>query len=362
MRASSSPDALALVLPGDPETPTGGYEYDRRIVAGLRERGWEVSVHALAASFPAPDAAALVHARDTFARIPDGRTVVVDGLALGALPDLAAAEARRLRLVALVHHPLAAETGLAPERAEALCRSEARALAAVRIAVAPSVATARALADYGVPAERIVVVEPGTDPAALADGSGGPTVELLCVAAVVPRKGHEVLIEALGSLATRRWHLTCAGSLARSPETVARLRHRLDELRLAERVRLAGVLDPPALEASYARADAFVLATLHEGYGMALAEALARGLPVVSTAAGAVPEVVPADAGLLVPPGNVTALRDALARVLDDAALRGSLAAGARRARERLPTWDMACARFEDALGRARSNGDGLHR
>jgi glycosyltransferase involved in cell wall biosynthesis len=232
--------------------------------------------------------------------------------------------------------------------------SEARALAAVRVAVAPSAATARALADYGVPAKRIAVVEPGTDAAALAPGSGGPAVELLCVAAIVPRKGHEVLVEALGPLATRRWHLTCAGSPARSPETVARLRHRIAALRLTERVRLAGVLDRAALDASYAQADVCVLATFHEGYGMALAEALARGLPVVSTAAGAVPDTVPADAGLLVPPGNVAALRDALGRVLDDAALRVRLAAGARRARERLPTWEQACARFEDALAQVR--------
>jgi glycosyltransferase involved in cell wall biosynthesis len=352
---------LALVLPGDPRTPTGGYEYDRRIVDGLRARGWDVTMHALDSSFPAPTTAALAHARDTFARIPDGHTVLVDGLAFGALPDIAAAEAQRLRLVALIHHPLAAETGLDPERAEALRRSEARALAAVRSVVTTSAATARALADYGVPAERIVVVEPGTDRAPLAHGSGAPALELLCVAPIVPRKGHAVLVEALFHLATRDWRLTCVGSLARSPETVARLRHRLAELRLADRVRLAGVLDRAALDACHARADVFVLATFHEGYGMALAEALARGLPIVSTRAGAVPDTVPADAGLLVPPGNVAALRDALARVLDDAALRERLAAGARRAREHLPTWEEACARFDHALGRTLSDRERLH-
>src|SRR5215475_12582292 len=332
--------ALDLIVPGDLETPTGGYEYDRRVANGLRSRGWTVRVHSLGSSFPAPTSAALAHARETFARIPDGRVVLVDGLALGALPDIAEGEAGRLRLVALVHHPLAAETGLEPARAEALRRSEAR-----------------ALLEYGVPLARIVAVEPGTDRAPLARGSGGPAVELLCVAAIVPRKGHAVLAEALFHLATRAWRLTCVGSLARSPETVARLRHRLAELRIADRVRLAGVLDRAALDACYARADAFVLATFHEGYGMALAEALARGLPIVSTRVGAVPDTVPDDAGLLVPPGNVAALRDALARVIDDAALRARLAAGARRARERLPTWEEACARIEDAVSR-----DPLHR
>lgn len=349
--------SLDLVLPGDLETPTGGYEYDRRIAHGLHARGWTVRVHSLDSSFPAPTPAALAHARNAFARIPDGRMVLVDGLALGALPDIAEREAGRLQLVALVHHPLAAETGLAPARAEALRRSEARALMAVQSVITTSAATARALLEYGVPRERIAAVEPGTDRAPLARGSGGPAVELLCVAAIVPRKGHAVLAEALSHLATRRWRLTCVGSLARSPETVARLRHRFAELRLADRVRLAGVLDRAALDSCYARADAFVLATFHEGYGMALAEALARGLPIVSTRVGAVPDTVPDDAGLIVPPGNVAALRDALARVIDDAALRARLAAGARRARERLPTWEEACARFEEALGRDRFHG-----
>jgi glycosyltransferase involved in cell wall biosynthesis len=353
--------ALALVLPGDPLTPTGGYEYDRRIVAGLRALGWAVTVHALDASFPAPTPAAHAAARAAFARLPDGATVLVDGLALGALPEVAAAEARRLRLVALVHHPLADETGLEPARAEALRRSEAQALAAVGFVVATSGTTARGLARYGVPPERIAVIEPGTDPAPLAGGSGGPGVALLCVAAVVPRKGHAVLIDALSGLADRDWNLTCVGSLARSPQTVAALEHRIAALGRAHRVTLRDAVDRATLDACYARADVFVLPTFHEGYGMALAEALARGLPVVSTRAGAVPETVPSDAGLLVPPGDPAALRDALARVLDDAALRARLAEGARRARARLSDWDAACARLAAALMTRPANLEQLH-
>jgi len=341
---------LDFVIPGDPSAFTGGYEYDRQVVDGLRALGWNVMVHGLDASFPLPTPSALAHARAMLARIPDGARVLVDGLAFGAMPEIAAAEARRLRLIALVHHPLALETGLENGYAEALRASETHALAAARIVVTTSAATARALADYGVAAERTVVVEPGTDPAPLARGTHGRVLELLCVSTVVPRKGHAVLVEALAPLVDRPWRLTCVGSLARAPKTVAALRQQIARMRLASRVRFAGEVDRAALERYYDRADAFVLASLHEGYGMALAEALARGLPIVSTRAGAVPETVPPDAGLLVPPGDPVALRATLARFFDEPELRASLAAGARAARDRLPTWAQSCSRLARAL------------
>jgi glycosyltransferase involved in cell wall biosynthesis len=120
-----------------------------------------------------------------------------------------------------------------------------------------------------------------------------------------------------------------------------------------DRVILVGALDAVALAACYDRADVFVLATLHETYCMAVAEALARGLPVISTTTGAIPDLVGVGerrAGLLVPPGDGAALTAALARVLGDAPLRQRLAEGARRVREGLPTWDRAVGIMAAAL------------
>jgi glycosyltransferase involved in cell wall biosynthesis len=343
---------LALVLPGDPATLTGGYEYDRRIAFGLRDLGWAVTVHALDASFPFPTPRALEHARATLAGIPRDHIVLVDGLALGAMPALAEEAARGLRLIALVHHPLALETGLDPHTAEMLRQSEARALAAAAHVVVTSPATARALAGYGVAPERVSVVVPGTDSAPLARGSGGPGLALLCVATVTRRKGHAVLIEALAGLRDRPWTLTCAGSRTTDPATDAALVRQIERLGLDDRVALAGECGREALAPLYDRADAFVLATFHEGYGMALAEALARGLPIVATRAGAVPDTVPPEAGLLVEPGDPEALRRALAQLLDDPAVHGRLARGARAARARLPDWPQACRRLAAVLSR----------
>lgn len=341
---------LEFVLPGDPETRTGGYGYDRRIVAGLRALGWTVRVHALPGDWPSPSAADRADAARCFEALPDGARVVVDGLAFGALPEVAAAHAARLRLVALVHHPLAEETGLAPAVADHLAASERAALAAARRVVVTSAATAATLVGYGVEPGRCVVIEPGTDTGPLARGSGGGTPVLLTVATLTPRKGHAVLFEALAGLTDRAWRLECVGSEQRDPATAATLRTGLAALGLADRVRLRGEAGPEALAAAYERADLFVWPSLYEGYGMALAEALAHGLPVVAARVGAADALVGDDAGLLVPPGDVVALRAALARWLDEPALRQRCAAGAARARARLPRWDQACADFAQVL------------
>ncbi len=333
-------------------TATGGYLYDRQIVAGLSALGWQVRLRSISDRFPFPNRAALEAVDRLLAAVPDHALVVIDGLGLGAMPAQAQAHARRLRLVGLVHHPLALETGLNADDARRLHESERRALAAVRRVLVTSRATADALRAFGVARNRLGIVEPGTDQRPQAHGTSGATPCLLCVAALVPRKGHTILLDALHRLGDRPWRLVCAGSLERSPETVSALRHQLIALGLEDRVQLLGEVDEARLGRCYEGADLFVLPSFHEGYGMALAEALAYGLPVVSTRAGAVPDTVPADAGLLVPPGDSVALADALARLLDNAGVRQRLAVESRRAAAALPGWAEAAARFAAELGR----------
>jgi glycosyltransferase involved in cell wall biosynthesis len=353
---------IDFVVPGDIQTPTGGYIYDREIIAGLTERGFDVAVHALDASFPTPTPAALRAARATFAAIPAGRIVVIDGLALPGLDRVLADEARRLTLVALVHHPVALETGLDPFEAERFAALERRALNYAQRVITTSQWTARTLAADGVPISQLRVVEPGVDrrktrgsaDPKTVEGRAAPTahdtVNLLCVGTLTPRKGHALLFEALNELRDRHWHLTCAGSLLRDAPTVAALQHQIDRLSLRRRVSLLGDLDRDALERQYERADVFVLPSFLEGYGMALAEAVAFGLPVISTTAGAIPETVPANASVLVEPGDSRALAKALSMVIDDPARRAQLAANARVARASLPTWATAATKFAAAL------------
>ena len=342
--------ALDLLVPCGLETRTGGFIYDRRMVEELRQRGWRVTVRELGCGFPQPSAAELDEAASVLRALPAGRRVLIDGLALGGMPGLVESERERLRLIALIHHPLALETGLDAASAQRLAKAERRALAAVSRVIVNSQTTAAALREYAVAPELIDVVEPGTDRTPLAGGSGSPTLELLCVATLTPRKGHALLIKALADLKARAWRLVCAGSAERDPTCARALERQIAKAGLGNQVALLGELDNPALQAAYARADAFVLASYYEGYGMAFAEALAHGLPIVATAGGATAQTVPAGAGLLVPPGDGAALHSALRRLIDDAALRARLQAGAREARLTLPSWREAGGRLAAAI------------
>lgn len=339
-----------MLIPGNLDARTGGYCYDRRIIAGLRDRGWQVQVSPLAASFPIPTDRALADALARLQAIDADETVLIDGLALGAMPQQAHAQARRLRLVGLVHHPLADEAGLSPEQSASLRESEQAALAALRHVVVTSRATARAVEMMKVDSGKISVIEPGTDPAPLALRRGRDPLQLLAVGAVIPRKGYHYLIEALARLRGLPWQLDIIGSLTQHPATAAALQALILANGLQDRVQLAGELDDHGLARAYHRADLFVLPSLLEGYGMAFAEALARGLPILGSGAGAVSDTVPSEAGILVAAGCSAALAEALAALLQNRARLRALMRGAEQARARLPDWPSQHARWDRLL------------
>jgi glycosyltransferase involved in cell wall biosynthesis len=342
---------VAFAVPGDLKTPTGGYAYDRHIIAELAGLGWQVEVLDIGEGFPHPTADVRAAACARLAGVPDGRTVVIDGLALGVLPDAAAALGRNHTLIALVHHPLALETGLAAGEAETLRASERAALGYINRVIAVSAATARLLtADYGVPVDRITVVQPGTDRVAQHSRPDNAMVSIISVGAVVPRKGYDVLVAALAKVADLPWRLSIVGDRGRSPRTASGLDHEIARRGLADRIGFIGAVEPQHLATLYDSADLFVLASRFEGYGMAYAEAIAHGLPVVGTTAGAIPDTVPAGAGVLVPPDDVDALAGALRRLIDSKAERAALAAGARAAAAKFPSWRESAQLFAQVL------------
>lgn len=340
--------ALYVVLPGDiddPATPSGGNRYDRRVIEELRH-GREVHEIALPGSWPRPGNAELA-AR--LAGLPDGANVLLDGLAACGVPELLEPEAKRLRLVVLVHLSLGDETGLPGDQVAELTALERRALHAATAVVTTSAGAARRLIDrHDLNAERVHVAPPGVDPAPLTPGSADGR-RLLCVAAVIPRKGQDILVEALATLDDLDWECVCVGALDRAPAYVDRVRG------MSPRVRFVGTRTGAKLAASYAGADLLVLPSRAETYGMVVTEALARGVPVLATAVDGVPEalgVAPDGSrpGMLVTPDDPAALAAALHAWLTDADLRRKLRSAAADRREALRGWDKTARELTKGL------------
>jgi glycosyltransferase involved in cell wall biosynthesis len=287
----------------DPARPSGGNVYDRRVADGL---------------------GAVEHT--TTATVPDGALTLVDGLL--TTPDLVT-EAARLRLVLLVHMPLGAQ---APWERDVL-----RAAAGV---IATSGWTRAWLLDrYGLASDRVLVAEPGADPAPLAEGTREGTA-LVCVGAVTALKGYDVLAAALDRLGDLAWTCRGVGSLDVEPELAGRI---------GGRVELVGPQTRAELDATYAEADLLVLASRAETYGMVVTEALARGVPVVASDVGGVREAM-GGGGVLVRPEDPDALAAELRSWLTDDRRRATLRAAARRRRATLSGWDRTTALVAEAL------------
>jgi glycosyltransferase involved in cell wall biosynthesis len=283
-----------FALPGPIDQRTGGTVYDAKVIDGLREDGWWVETLEWPGSFPFPNEDDRLTVAASLASLPDNALVVIDGLALGTLPGLARLERERLRLVALVHHPLALETGLSPMMAATFAAEELDALSSVRAVIVTSNTTAAIVESaFGVPGERIVVAHPGVNKpdAPRGEPRSGP-IRIFAMGSVTPRKAHHVLVEALSRIEDLDWTCVIAGGLEREPETAEALIAQIGMLGLADRISLMGEVEEAQAARLYAEADIFALASVYEGYGIVFAEAQAWGLPIVATTGGAIPEAV----------------------------------------------------------------------
>ena len=336
--------AAVFAIPGDINLPTGGYAYDRRVLALLPESGVAVRHVELPGTFPEPSDSDLVETGRLLAAVAPQTPLIIDGLAYGAMPaDLVARIAQPI--IALVHHPLFLEAGLSKAREDHLYATEKAALAHAKRIIVVSNDGARALGEaFAVPRDKITVAEPGTDPAARATGTGTP-LQLLSVGSIVPRKAYDLLVRALAPLQETNWRLTIAGAPDRSKQAAAALAEAIQATGLAERITLTGAVGSAELARLYAATDLFVLASLYEGYGMVLAEAMARGLPIVCTTGGAAADTAPDGAALKVPPGDQAAMTAAIARVLEDRALRRRMADASWAAGQKLPRWEDTARR-----------------
>lgn len=357
---STAVRSVHVVVPADIDDPgvaSGGNAYDRRICHGLPAAGWAVHELAVRGTWPRPDADARAALSGVLSALPDGAVVLLDGLVAGGVPDVLVPQADRLKLVVLVHLPLADEAGLAPGDAAQLAARERDVLhaAGVIVATSPWVAE-RLVAQYGLAADRVAVATPGVDPAPLAPGTDGAG-RLLCVGSVTPTKGQDLLVEALAAVTDAEWRCDLVGPVLRDPAHTAAVRAAIERHGLGERVRLTGPRTGAGLEVAYAAADLLVLPSRVEAYGMVVTEALARGIPVLAAGVGGVPAALGTDPGggvpgLVVPPDDVEALAGALRRWFVEPALRAELRRSARARRTALDGWEVTSRCLAAALER----------
>jgi glycosyltransferase involved in cell wall biosynthesis len=337
----------------DPQRPSGGNVYDRRVSNGLRKGGWRLHEHAVAGSWPQPDEAAQAALADVLTQLPDRSVVLLDGLIASAAPNTLMVHTGRLRLVIVLHMPL----GDGPPTNDLHTRRthERASLSTALAIIATSVWTKEWLCEhYAIEPERIHVATPGVDAsdpvAGTADGG-----RLLCVAAVTPLKGHDVLLAALQTVRDLPWCCTCVGSLDRDPAFVDSARRNALAAGIGDRVRFAGPLLGVDLDRAYAAADVLLLTSRRESFGMVVTEALARGIPVITTAVGGIPEALGQGTdnnvpGILSPLDDPTAFGAALRAWLVDALLRQRLRHIALERRATLQGWPSTVARIASTL------------
>ena len=302
---------IALIAPAD----AGAGSYNARIAQALGRAGHFVTRHA-----PDDDA-------------PGGGVVVIDGILLPAFEHRAE---RLTGAVALVHHPGAADPALSDRERERV-RAIHRALlpAFRRVMTSSASAAERLAAEYGVDSARVSVVTPGVDDVPRATGSG-EGCHVVSLGTLTPRKGYDVVLQALARLTDLDWRLTIAGA-ARPAGYATTIGDMADALGIAGRVRLAGALEDDAMEAVWASADLFALATRWEAHGTAVAQALRRGVPLAVTEGAANGVAVPPDAGVVCAEDS---LSRALRRLILNGGLRRQFADAAYAAGRILPTWD----------------------
>lgn len=340
---------VTFAAPGSLDTLTGGFLYGKCVVAGLRARDWTVDVLDVGTGFPLPGVDARQRANDLICCGKAASPIIVDGLALGALPEAAETVAAKRPLIGLVHHPLFLEAGHDDAVRDTLFGSEKSALSFTRHVITTSRETsARVAADFSYPCDRITAIEPGiVRPATFSPWRETGQLNILSVGTLVPRKGHHHLIKALAKLRQHAWTLTIVGSPDLDTEHAKMLKDLVTSFDLEDRIRFAGKVSDAELSDHYRDADLFALASDYEGYGIAYAEAVLHGLPVIGTTGGAIKNTVPAGTGILTAPGDADALLTALTHMISQPDLRRKYSECARKSGSHFQTWEAAACSFE---------------
>jgi glycosyltransferase involved in cell wall biosynthesis len=352
---------IGLLVYGSLDTVSGGYLYDRRLVAGLREARDEV--HILSLPWRGYAAGLADNLRMRVSILPQGLDLLIQDELVH--PSLLAANRGRhsCPIVSLVHHLRCSESH--PAWLNGFYRLVERSyLRSVDGFVFNSQTTreaVQALAGEGKPS---LVAYPPTDRfgAAWDDESAAEAairarsreaglVRVLFLGNLIPRKGLHVLIAALARLPGDSVVLDAVGSLAFDPAYARRVQRQAGALGLGARVRFHGSLDEEALRERLRAAHVLAVPSFYEGYGIAYLEGMGFGLPAIGTTAGAAGEIVTSGLdGYLIRPGDAQALAQALGWLAEDRDILERMSLAAWRRYRAQPSWETTCRELRSFL------------
>ncbi len=342
---------VLFVIPGDINLPTGGYRYDREIINAWKTTGVDIKLISINGNYPFPSEAEKQDAIAQVDTFPKADIAVVDGLLGGISPGFLQKLCKIMPVVALIHHPLCLENGLDEATAQSLKQSEKQGLEFISNIITTSPTTSKTVAElFGFNTDKIHTVLPGVDRSATSTGNDDRTINLLCVGSVIKRKGHKDLLLALSKLTHLDWRLDCIGSTNFDKILFDELQMIIKQEKLTGKIKFHGGVTEEALEKACSKTDVFVLPSLFEGYGMAYAEAIVRGIPVIGTIAGAIPETVPENCGILVKPSDVSSLANALETMISNETLRAQYKNNAIVEEPNFPTWKNSAKQFVEIL------------
>jgi glycosyltransferase involved in cell wall biosynthesis len=340
---------------------TGGFVYNSRLTEALARQGGRILPIGIETAFPTIGQEALAALAPNLSAIGGNGLLLTDHIHVCQLLPLLRHAA--FPVVSVFHHSLIVEHGNPhDEEGLRLSRMEGEALAASQGIIATSQESRRYLEEhYSIDAKRIRVAVPGNERASRSVVGATRPLQILSIGAVIPRKRYDYILEAASRLRATDWRWRIAGDPNRYPELVAQLRRSIADLGLGGRVELLGEVSDSDLASLWQTTSLFVAASRYEGYGMAVAEALSRGVPVVTTDSGAV--ATWASGGVIGAPADdapaTAALIDAL---LADPERLATEAERAWRFGQSLRTWEETFEGMGEWIGGLQSTVAGAPR
>jgi glycosyltransferase involved in cell wall biosynthesis len=334
---------VANLIIGDINRLTGGYLYQKKLTQYLRGEGIQVDVVSI------PDIPyALQFFSNFWLLIYLSRKkydlIIEDEMIHPAawLFNIWAKHVKGVKIVAIVHL-LNCVALRGTWRAKWVKLIEVLMLKSTHLIIANSKHTMGELEKMGLPDKMVQVIYPGFDTCLVPKRELRLQrgIKLLSVANCEPRKGLDVLVEAIHRLGDAKITLDIVGDESPSPGYVNRIREKIAFWRLEEQIKFRGKVDRQSLGRFYSDADMFVLPSLYEPFGIVLAEAMSYGLPIIATKVGGIPELVEHQKnGLLVAPGDANALAKAIDELASDVKLRQRLGESGYERSNELNTWE----------------------